>query len=130
MKRPTMIAAAAALIALASSPALALQIYVSNEKDNTVTVIDGNTLQPLGTIKTARRPRGIIASPDGKEVYVAAGDGDIMDVIDTEQARGHAPARLRSRPGTDGRRSQGRHALHRQRGRLDGDRHGYQDAAR
>ena len=84
MKRPTMFAAAA-LIALASSPALALQIYVSNEKDNTVTVIDGNTLQPLGTIKTARRPRGIIASPDGKEVYVAAGDGDIMDVIDTSK---------------------------------------------
>ena len=48
-------------------------------------MIDGNTLQPLGTIKTARRPRGIIASPDGKEVYVAAGDGDIMDVIDTSK---------------------------------------------
>ena len=70
---------------VASSPALALQIYVSNEKDNTVTVIDGNTLEALKTIKTARRPRGIIASPDGKEVYVAAGDGDIIDVIDTKK---------------------------------------------
>ena len=130
MKRPTMFAAAAALIALASSPALALQIYVSNEKDNTVTVIDGNTLQPLGTIKTARRPRGIIASPDGKEVYVAAGDGDIMDVIDTSKLAVTHQLELRSRPGTDGRRSQGRDALHRQRGRLDGDRHGYQDGRR
>jgi YVTN family beta-propeller protein len=57
--------------------------HLSNEKDNTVTVIDGKTLEVIKTIPTARRPRGIIASPDGKEVYVAAGDGDIMDVIDT-----------------------------------------------
>jgi YVTN family beta-propeller protein len=78
MKRPIIYATAATLFALASSPALALQIYVSNEKDNTVTVIDGTTLQVLKTIPTARRPRGIIASPDGKEVYVAARDGDIM----------------------------------------------------
>ena len=85
MKRPLTTAIAATLLALASSPALALQIYVSNEKDNTVTVIDGNTLETLKTIKTARRPRGIIASPDGKEVYVAAGDGDIIDVIDTKK---------------------------------------------
>ena len=62
----------ATLLASAASPALALQIYVSNEKDNTVTVIDGNTLEVVKTIPTARRPRGIIASPDGKEVYVAA----------------------------------------------------------
>ncbi len=95
MKRPLTTAIAATLLALASSPALALQIYVSNEKDNTVTVIDGNTLETLKTIKTARRPRGIIASPDGKEVYVAAGDGDIIDVIDTKKLDGRPPARTR-----------------------------------
>ena len=66
----------------AATPVLADTIFVSNEKDNTVTVIDGKTLEVIKTIPTARRPRGIIASPDGKEVYVAAGDGDIMDVID------------------------------------------------
>jgi DNA-binding beta-propeller fold protein YncE len=43
--RPLKLATAAVLSALAATPALALQIYVSNEKDNTVTVIDGNTLQ-------------------------------------------------------------------------------------
>ena len=98
MKRPILFATAAALFALAATPAVALQIYVSNEKDNTVTVIDGNTLEVLKTIPTARRPRGIIASPDGKEVYVAAGDGDIMDVIDTKKLEVVAPARLRPRP--------------------------------
>ena len=114
MKRPILTATIATLLSCAASSAFALTIFVSNEKDNTVTVIDGKTLEVIKTIPTARRPRGIIASPDGKEVYVAAGDGDIMDVIDTAQARSDAPARLRSGPGAHGRRSQGRHALHRQ----------------
>ena len=127
MKRPLTTTIAATLLALASSPALALQIYVSNEKDNTVTVIDGNTLETLKTIKTARRPRGIIASPDGKEVYVAAGDGDIIDVIDTSKLEVVRQLELGARSRTDGRRSQGRHALHRQRGQLDGDHHGYRE---
>jgi len=115
MTRSILTAATVALFSLAPLPALALQIYVSNEKDNTVTVIDGNTLEVIKTIPTARRPRGIIASPDGKEVYVAAGDGDIMDVIDTKKLEGRAPTRFRSGPRAHGRRSERRHPLHRQR---------------
>ena len=69
----------------AASPALADTIFVSNEKDNTVTVVDAKTLEVVKTIPTARRPRGIIVSPDSKEVYVAAGDDDLIDVIDTEK---------------------------------------------
>ncbi len=70
----------AAFLAIAAPPAFAMQIFVSNEKDNTVTVIDGDTLEVTKTIKTARRPRGIIASPDGKEFYVACGDGEKLYV--------------------------------------------------
>ena len=55
MKRPVLTASAALLLACVSFPALALQIFVSNEKDNTVTVIDGKTLQSVKTIPTARR---------------------------------------------------------------------------
>jgi YVTN family beta-propeller protein len=81
--RSLKLATAAVLSALAVTPALALQIYVSNEKDNTVTVIDGNTLQLIKTIPTARRPRGIIASPDGgKEVWVSSEVGGTISVID------------------------------------------------
>ena len=69
---------------------------MSNEKDNTVTVIDGDSLETIKTIATARRPRGIILSPDFKELYVACGDGDILDVIDTDQARGRPPAGVRT----------------------------------
>jgi YVTN family beta-propeller protein len=54
MKRPILIATAA-LLTCTSVPAVALQIFVSNEKDNTVTVIDGKTLEVIKTIPTARR---------------------------------------------------------------------------
>jgi YVTN family beta-propeller protein len=38
-------------------------IFVSNEKDNTITVLNADTLETIKTIKVARRPRGIILSP-------------------------------------------------------------------
>ena len=76
---------AAALLAFATPSFAASMIFVSNEKDNTITVLNAETLEMVKTIKVARRPRGIVVSPDGKEVFVAAGDGDIMDVIDTSK---------------------------------------------
>ena len=66
MKRPTTFATAAALLALASSPALALQIYVSNEKDNTVTVIDGNTLQPSRPSRPRADPAASSPAPTAR----------------------------------------------------------------
>jgi YVTN family beta-propeller protein len=47
------------------------QIFVSNEKSNDVTVIDGGTNKVAGTVPVGKRPRGIHVSPDGKTVYVA-----------------------------------------------------------
>ena len=35
-------------------------IFVSNEKDNTVTVLDSETLKTIKTIPTGKRPRGIV----------------------------------------------------------------------
>ncbi|MGD8527792.1 MAG: hypothetical protein PVH06_03840, partial [Methyloceanibacter sp.] len=75
---------ALALLLLATPLAQAETIFVSNEKDNTITVIDGDTMETIKTIETSRRPRGIMLSPDYKELFVAAGDGDIIDVIDTK----------------------------------------------
>src|SRR5215471_7897157 len=72
-----------AMSVLFAAPCHADTIFISNEKDNTVTVVDAATLQVIDTIKVSRRPRGIILSPDFKELFVAAGDGDTMDVIDT-----------------------------------------------
>src|SRR4029078_7779066 len=85
MTRLTVPATAAAVALLFATPALAETIFVSNEKDNTITVVDGKSLEVVKTIKVARRPRGIVLSPDNTELFVAAGDGDIMDVIDTKK---------------------------------------------
>ena len=47
------------------------QVYVSDERSNEVSVIDGGDFSVTATIPVGKRPRGIHASPDGKVVYVA-----------------------------------------------------------
>ena len=53
-------------LALGAGPAAAYKVFVSNEKENTITVIDSEKLEVVHTIKTGNRPRGIILSNDGK----------------------------------------------------------------
>ena len=65
-------------------PAAADTIFVTNEKDNTVTVLDSETMKVVKTIPVGKRPRGIAITPDKKEVLVCVGDDDQLDVIDTE----------------------------------------------
>jgi len=63
---------AVALFALtATVNAAGYQVFVSNEKAGTVTVINGGDFQVTATIPVGKRPRGIHASPDGKIIYVA-----------------------------------------------------------
>jgi YVTN family beta-propeller protein len=73
MKNALPATALAALLAFSAQAAHAAgyQIYVSNEKSNNVTVIDGTTFKAIGAYPVGKRPRGIHASPDGKSVYVA-----------------------------------------------------------
>ena len=63
-------------------PASAFIAYVSNEKSNTVTVIDTGNWTVTKTIKVGQRPRGIEFTRDGKFVFVAVGDDDSIQVID------------------------------------------------
>ena len=46
------------LLTTIATPALANKVYVSNEKGNDVTVIDGDTLEVLGHYPVGNRPRG------------------------------------------------------------------------
>src|SRR3989440_4761652 len=57
--------------------------YVSNEKGNSISVIDTEKMETITTIKTGQRPRGIEVSRDGKFVFVALGDDDVIQVFDT-----------------------------------------------
>ena len=77
------IAAALSLALLCSARiAAADTIYVSNEKDDTITVVDGATLEPVKTIPVGQRPRGILLSKDAKSLYICASDSDHIEVLD------------------------------------------------
>jgi YVTN family beta-propeller protein len=58
-------------LAAPSSPARAERVYVSNEDDGTVTVIDADRAAAIATIAVGKRPRGLALSPDGRVLYVA-----------------------------------------------------------
>lgn len=86
MRRLRLTAALLAGTALAA-PALAEEIWVTNEKDDTVSVIDVATLEVVRTIEVGERPRGITFSKDYSVVYVCASDSDTVQVIDPETGR-------------------------------------------
>src|SRR5215467_13823887 len=69
---------AAVLVCTTAGPADAFKAYVSNEKGNTVSVIDTDTLNVIKTIKVGQRPRGIALTHDEKFVLVAVGDDDTI----------------------------------------------------
>ena len=58
--------------------------WVSNEKDNTLSVIDTDTLTVTKTVEVGMRPRGITFSGDFRYLYICASDSDAVQVYDTE----------------------------------------------
>jgi PQQ-dependent catabolism-associated beta-propeller protein len=71
------------LAALLASPAAAETIFVSDEASDCVTAIDGATLKPLECVRVGQRPRGLVASSDGKRLYVAVGNDNRIAIVDT-----------------------------------------------
>lgn len=67
----------------ASASAEAYKIYVSNEKDNTITVIESEGWKVEQTVNVGQRPRGILLSKDGKYLLVCASDDDAVQVFET-----------------------------------------------
>ncbi len=63
-------------------PAHALTAYVSNERDNTISVVDLEAMQTIKTIDVGQRPRGITLTTDGKDILVCASDDDTIQIID------------------------------------------------
>ena len=52
------------LVAVLSSTLLADLVFVSNEKDNTISVIDSKTDEVVKTYDVGQRPRGITLTSD------------------------------------------------------------------
>ncbi|MBU2961084.1 YVTN family beta-propeller repeat protein [Citreicella sp. C3M06] len=72
-----------AALCLAASGALAGKAFVSNERGNTISVIDTDTWSVIEEFNGGNRPRGITLSPDGTLLYVCASDDDTVRVFDT-----------------------------------------------
>ncbi len=74
------------LLCVFTSPALYAagtgRIFVTNERSNDISVINGSTLEVEATIAIGDRPRGIGLSPDGKELYVAVSEENLIAVVD------------------------------------------------
>ena len=57
------------LVTILTSVLFADTIFVSNEKDNTISVIDSNTDKVIKTYEVGQRPRGITLTNDSSILY-------------------------------------------------------------
>lgn len=62
---------ALAVAALAASRAWAYTAYVSNERDNRISVVDLDQMKTVRTVHVGQRPRGITVTKDGKYICSA-----------------------------------------------------------
>jgi PQQ-dependent catabolism-associated beta-propeller protein len=58
------------------------RLFVTNEKSDTVSVIDSRTGELETTLEIGQRPRGIGLSPDHKTLYVALSEENAIGVVD------------------------------------------------
>jgi PQQ-dependent catabolism-associated beta-propeller protein len=88
MSRLSTLMPALVTAAIASSfgvtPADAYMAYVTNEKDNSVSVIDTDKLEVVKTAKVGQRPRGIVMSNDGKWIIICTSDDNDVKVYDAK----------------------------------------------
>src|SRR5450759_5560998 len=78
--------ACAMTVAMAlAAPASAKQtgdVFISSEKDNLITVLDGKTQQQIASIKVCKRPRHMQLTRDRQRLITACGDDGLAMVID------------------------------------------------
>src|SRR3989440_12253796 len=79
------LAVASPLVAAWSAPGPTIpdrSIYVTNQLDNTLSVIDGSNYTVVATVPVGTSPAGVVVSPDGRYAYVAEGGDDAVSVFD------------------------------------------------
>ena len=72
------------------------RLFVTNERDNTVSVIDTRSLQKEADVPTGAGPKSVAFSPLAKMAYVAAGDGTVTVVDGTRRT---VVTRIKAEPG-------------------------------
>ena len=70
------------LLASSSSAVAQPFAYITHEKSNDVWVIDTQTDEVVAKVPVGERPRGVLVTADGQQVYVANGNSDNISVID------------------------------------------------
>src|SRR3972149_9210687 len=81
-ERAAIVIAATISLIFAADPAAAYTVYISNEKGNSITVLDSVTLEVKETIHVGQRPRGIILNNDDKYLLICASDEDAVQMLD------------------------------------------------
>ncbi len=85
------------LAATYAGPAFAFTAYVTNERDNTISVVDLDQMKTVKTVAVGQRPRGIAMTMDGSMLLVCASDDDTIQIIDVTRCASSAtcrPARI------------------------------------
>lgn len=72
-----------ALLMLVSGVCASPYAYITNSKDDTVSVIDTENNTITATIPVGSFPYGVVVSPDGKKAYVTNEFSDTVSVINT-----------------------------------------------
>jgi YVTN family beta-propeller protein len=67
----------------AEKPAAPARIYVSNQLDNTASVIDGDTHKIVATVRVGVSPAQMAVSPDHRSVYIANTGSNTVSVLNT-----------------------------------------------
>jgi YVTN family beta-propeller protein len=65
-------------------PAAPWRIYVTNQLDNTASVIDGATHKTVATVRVGVSPAQMVVSPDRKSVYIANTGSNTVSVLNTD----------------------------------------------
>src|SRR5437588_325208 len=81
-----------------AQPAAAVMAYVSNEKGNTVTVIDIEKRTQLGAVQVGVEPEGMEISPDGKILINTSETTNMAHFIDLASRKIVANVLVDSRP--------------------------------
>lgn len=80
------IAAFALMGVLASPQSIAQNAYITNEGNDTVSVVNTVRNTVIATIPVGQGPKGVAVTPDGSRVYIVSDTGSefgIVSVIDT-----------------------------------------------
>ena len=84
--KPFVVTMLVALAAVGGAvPAVASTLYITNTKSNSVSIIDTNTLEVVGTIALGPgKPNRVVFQPDGKLAWVVYDKSHDLGIIDAE----------------------------------------------